>query len=67
MHKLGLGVDTTDENETDTSAVASDYMLQRRASFVSYGTFLQEYWPHLPQPLTKNLGMIICPRLKISR
>lgn len=39
--------------------VASDYMLQRRQSFVSYITFVNEYWPHLPQSLTKNLGKLI--------
>lgn len=37
-------------------ALSSDYMQQRRASFVSYGTFLEEYWPHFPQTLTKGLG-----------
>ncbi|KAI0079047.1 hypothetical protein K474DRAFT_723989 [Panus rudis PR-1116 ss-1] len=35
--------------------LSNDYMLQHRASFVSYGTFLQHYWPHFPQNLTKNL------------
>lgn len=43
------------ENLADPTSVASDYMLQRRESFVSYGTFLQTYWPHLPQYLTKTL------------
>lgn len=45
-----------DDNVADLAAVASDYMLQRRDSFISYGAFLQAYWPHLPQSLTKNLG-----------
>ncbi|EKM55346.1 uncharacterized protein PHACADRAFT_208864 [Phanerochaete carnosa HHB-10118-sp] len=44
-----------DDSTVDPSAVASDYMLQRRDSFVSYGTFLQAYRSHLPQNLTKNL------------
>lgn len=44
-----------DDDTADPSTVASDYMLQRRDLFVSYGTFLQAYWPHLPQNLTKNL------------
>ncbi|KAI0809044.1 hypothetical protein BC629DRAFT_1437282 [Irpex lacteus] len=39
-------------NKPDESA---DYMLQRRESFVSYITFLRDYWGHLPQHLTKNL------------
>ncbi|GJE94213.1 hypothetical protein PsYK624_103810 [Phanerochaete sordida] len=53
--KGDLTLSPTDEKEVeDPSTVASDYMLQRRDSFVSYGTFLQAYWPHLPQPLTKN-------------
>lgn len=37
---------------------SSDYMQQRRASFVSYGTFLEAYWYHFPQSLTKGLGEI---------
>ncbi|KAI0089815.1 hypothetical protein BDY19DRAFT_86920 [Irpex rosettiformis] len=49
------GRDEAQENENSSGEVASDYMLQRRESFVSYITFLNEYWPHLPQPLTKNL------------
>ncbi|KAI0369978.1 hypothetical protein BV20DRAFT_945276 [Pilatotrama ljubarskyi] len=36
-------------------ALSNDYMQQRRASFVSYGTFLEEYWSHFPQTLTKGL------------
>ncbi|KAI0327262.1 hypothetical protein GY45DRAFT_1428013 [Cubamyces sp. BRFM 1775] len=28
------------------STVSNDYMQQRRASFVSFGTFLEEYWSH---------------------
>lgn len=51
---------SADEEDADPETIASDYMLQRRDSFVSYGTFLQAYWPHLPQPLTKNLGMRRC-------
>ncbi|CAL1697343.1 unnamed protein product [Somion occarium] len=35
--------------------LSNDYMQQQRASFVSYGAFLQEYWPHFRQNLTKNL------------
>lgn len=36
---------------------ASDYMQRERDRFVSFRVFMEEYWPHLPQPLTKNLGM----------
>ncbi|KAI0757678.1 hypothetical protein C8Q80DRAFT_1134850 [Daedaleopsis nitida] len=36
-------------------AMSNDYMQQRRARFVSYGTFLEEYWSHFPQSLTKGL------------
>lgn len=38
------------------TALSSDYMQQRRTHFVSYGTFLEEYWSHFPQSLTKGLG-----------
>ncbi|KAM5542264.1 hypothetical protein V8D89_004137 [Ganoderma adspersum] len=43
-----------DPNTRDTP-LSNDYMQQRRASFVSYGTFLEEYWSHFPQSLTKGL------------
>ncbi len=36
--------------------LSNDYMQQRRTAFVSYGTFLEEYWSHFPQALTKGLG-----------
>lgn len=38
---------------------ASDYMQRHRDRFVSYGVFMEHYWPHLPQPLTKGLGQFI--------
>ena len=37
-------------------ATSNDYMQQRRSSFVSFGTFLEEYWSRFPQTLTKGLG-----------
>lgn len=46
-------VDTVGESNDTT-----EYMLQRRKTFVSYAKFYNEYWPHLPQNLTKNLGNI---------
>lgn len=42
-----------DSHDTD-GAVSNDYMQQRRASFVSFGTFLEEYWSHFSG--TKGLG-----------
>ena len=47
-----------DSHDTD-GAVSNDYMQQRRASFVSFGTFLEEYWSHFSG--TKGLGT--CRRL----
>ncbi|KAI0321916.1 hypothetical protein OF83DRAFT_135754 [Amylostereum chailletii] len=35
--------------------VTSEYMLQKRQSFVSFDVFRDEYWQHFPQPLTKGL------------
>ena len=37
-------------------AVSSEYMLQRRRSFISFDVFREEYWGHFPQSLTKGLG-----------
>ena len=39
--------------DTD-GTVSNDYMQQRRTSFVSFGTFLEEYWSHFSG--TKGLG-----------
>ena len=44
---------TQDSNARD--GISNDYMQQRRTKFVSYGTFLEEYWSHFPQSLTKGL------------
>lgn len=38
------------------SVLSSEYMLQRRKSFISFDVFREEYWVHFPQPLTKGLG-----------
>ncbi|KAI0935696.1 hypothetical protein AcV5_004043 [Taiwanofungus camphoratus] len=35
--------------------LSNDYMQQRRAAFVSFGSFLESYWIHFPQSLTKGL------------
>jgi len=37
-------------------AVSSEYMLQRRKSFISFDVFREKYWVHFPQSLTKGLG-----------
>lgn len=46
--------------------LASDYMQRERDRFVSYRVFMEHYWPHFPQPLTKGIGLysileIFCP------
>ncbi|KAH8101589.1 hypothetical protein BXZ70DRAFT_104267, partial [Cristinia sonorae] len=55
--KLGLHRDDPSSEPTSPSdaPVSNDYMLQQRASFVSYSEFLRSYWPHFPQSLTKRL------------
>lgn len=40
----------------DELSHSNDYMQQRRPAFVSYGSFLDSYWAHFPQSLTKGLG-----------
>ncbi|EKM60420.1 uncharacterized protein PHACADRAFT_179724 [Phanerochaete carnosa HHB-10118-sp] len=39
----------------DDQATSNDYMQQQRKSFVSYATFLESYWKHFPEGLTKKL------------
>ncbi|PIL29959.1 hypothetical protein GSI_07870 [Ganoderma sinense ZZ0214-1] len=43
------------EPNAHNTSLSNDYMQQRRTNFVSFGTFLEEYWPHFPQALTKGL------------
>ncbi|KAF8460963.1 hypothetical protein DFH94DRAFT_790038 [Russula ochroleuca] len=38
-----------------TRALSSEYMLERRKSFISFDVFREEYWAHFPQSLTKAL------------
>ncbi len=45
-----------DPDLAEESNDTTEYALQRRRTFVSYSKFYNEYWPHLPQNLTKNLG-----------
>jgi hypothetical protein len=36
--------------------LSSEYMLQKRRSFISFDVFREEYWAHFPQSLIKGLG-----------
>ena len=55
--KFGLLSQSQESNGADADEpVSNDYMLQKRASFVSYLDFLRVYWPHFSQNLTKKLG-----------
>ncbi|PCH33046.1 hypothetical protein WOLCODRAFT_62498 [Wolfiporia cocos MD-104 SS10] len=50
-----MSVSKESDGAADLRLLSSDYMQQRRASFVSFGVFLESYWSHFPQPLTKGL------------
>ncbi|GBE78672.1 predicted protein [Sparassis crispa] len=41
--------------EENNESLSNDYMQQCRAAFVSFGTFMESYWTHFPQSLTKGL------------
>ena len=43
------------DEELDVTS-SGDYMRQRRAHFVSLEVFMDQYWPHFPQHLTKRIG-----------
>ncbi|OSX68101.1 hypothetical protein POSPLADRAFT_1128861 [Postia placenta MAD-698-R-SB12] len=43
------------EETNGQHGLSNDYMQQLRAAFVSYGVFLESYWPHFTQSLTKGL------------
>ncbi|KZT68439.1 hypothetical protein DAEQUDRAFT_671296 [Daedalea quercina L-15889] len=47
--------DTEISNDDTVDLPPNDYMEQRRDSFVSYGAFLDSYWAHFPQQVTKHL------------
>jgi len=51
-----LGTVTNEGVAASDQVVASEYMLQRRKSFISFDIFRSEYWGHFPQSLTKGLG-----------
>ena len=50
------GIRTEDVLGAGITAESSEYMLQRRKSFISFDVFREEYWAHFPQSLTKGLG-----------
>ncbi|EMD41416.1 hypothetical protein CERSUDRAFT_89982 [Gelatoporia subvermispora B] len=52
-------VDTVTTNTEDTEHISNDYMQQRRDNFISYSTFLESYWAHFPQSLTKGLDPML--------
>ncbi|KAH9172885.1 hypothetical protein EDB89DRAFT_1962863 [Lactarius sanguifluus] len=49
------GIVTEDELGAGQQAESSEYMLQRRKSFISFDVFREEYWAHFPQSLTKGI------------
>ena len=51
-----LGIAADQSPGASQLALSSEYMLQRRKSFVSFDIFREEYWAHFPQSLTKGLG-----------
>ena len=50
-----LGI-AADHGLEPSRLLSSEYMLQRRKSFISFDVFREEYWAHFPQSLTKGLG-----------
>ena len=60
------GIVTDDELGAAPQAESSEYMLQRRKSFVSFDVFREEYWAHFPQSLTKGLGSFRSPAFAIA-
>lgn len=40
----------------DAEGSSNESSQQHFTSFVSYDVFLNSYWKHFPQPLTKGLG-----------
>ncbi|KAI9453660.1 hypothetical protein BJY52DRAFT_1288007 [Lactarius psammicola] len=51
------GIVTEDELGAGQQAESSEYMLQRRKSFISFDVFREEYWAHFPQSLTKGIDV----------
>ena len=63
-HALGIPSDEGLNPRESNEAVSSEYMLQRRRSFISFDVFREKYWGHFPQPLTKGLGLLYIPFAK---
>ncbi|KAH9971205.1 hypothetical protein BGW80DRAFT_1322645 [Lactifluus volemus] len=55
--KLSAMIEADMNNPRAQLAVSSEYMLQRRKSFISFDVFRHEYWAHFPQSLTKGLDV----------
>ena len=53
----GDGASDRDDPQATPDTEANDDMLRRRKAFVSYYDFLESYWTHFPQSMTKGLGM----------
>ena len=53
---LSTDIATDQGLEEPSHLLSSEYMLQRRKSFISFDVFRVEYWAHFPQSLTKGLG-----------
>ncbi|KAF8261744.1 hypothetical protein EI94DRAFT_1809815 [Lactarius quietus] len=51
------GIVTENELGAGPQIESSEYMLQRRKSFISFDVFREEYWAHFPQSLTKGLDV----------
>lgn len=54
MGRPGIAADQTPG--ASQPPLSSEYMLQRRKSFISFDVFREEYWAHFPQSFTKGLG-----------
>ncbi|OCH88979.1 hypothetical protein OBBRIDRAFT_757238 [Obba rivulosa] len=50
-----LSAEAVTKSTEDTEFLSNDYMQQRRDKFISYSTFLESYWAHFSQSLTKGL------------
>lgn len=58
---LGVSSDEDMSLRESNEVVSSEYMLQRRRSFISFDVFREKYWGHFPQSLTKGLGALHIP------
>lgn len=63
-HPLEVSSDEDLSLRESNEAVSSEYMLQRRRSFISFDVFREKYWGHFPQSLTKGLGSLHLPSIE---